>query len=303
MGIIKASGISPDVVEYMKAPLKRDELEKIVKEMKVPATTLLRLNDPLCNEFKVNSTTTADKEIFEALERYPQILSRPIVSNGKVTRLCRPASEVLKLLPPLAKPYVMENGIVLKPDGTMISRQPVQGTAYSNIIVEHIETIRVVSINRPDRRNAVDEATAIELLDAFEKINQDESVTAAVLTGTSGTFCAGYDLKSLSDNSLVYDPFTPSRTSSYSTPIDLHRSGNMGPSRLPMRVPVIAAVEGHAVAGGLELSLWCDIRIASKSAIFGVHCRRWGVPLIDGGTVRLPRLIGQSRYSFVLSPT
>jgi enoyl-CoA hydratase len=297
LGIIKAAGIAPDIVEYIKTPLNRSELEKMVKDMNVPAKTLLRLNDPLCSQLNVNSLAT-DKEIFETLVKYPKILSRPIVSNGKLTKLCRPASAVLELLPTLPKPYVLENGSVLKPDGTTYPRKSVEGTAYSNLIVEQIDTIRIVSINRPDRRNAVDEATAIELLDAFENINHDLSVTAAVLTGTNGTFCAGYDLKSLSENSLVYDPSTPSRTNSFSTPIELHRSGNMGPSRLPMRVPIIAAVEGYAVAGGLELSLWCDIRIASTSAIFGVHCRRWGVPLIDGGTIRLPRLIGQSRSVF-----
>jgi arsenate reductase (glutaredoxin) len=303
LGIIKATGVTPEIIEYMKTPLNRTELENILTVMNVSAKMILRHHDPLCKELNVNISSITNKEILEVLEKNPKILARPIVSDGTRMKLCRPASEVVELLPPLPKPYVLENGDVLKPDGKVYSRKPVEGTTYTNLIVEQIDTVRVVSINRPDRRNAVDEATAIELLDVFEKINHNESITAAVLTGTNGTFCAGYDLKSLSENSKVYDPSTPSRTNSFSTPFELYRSGNMGPSRLPMRVPIVAAVEGYAVAGGLELSLWCDIRIASKSAVFGVHCRRWGVPLIDGGTIRLPRLIGQSRYSFTLSPS
>jgi enoyl-CoA hydratase len=143
--------------------------------------------------------------------------------------------------------------------------------------------ITVVSIDRfAEARNAVDPETALLLREAFLAFDADESQSVAILTGRGGTFCAGYDLK-----------VAASRT----TP-PLHNAagpGPMGPTRHLLTKPVIAAVEGYAVAGGLELALWCDMRVASESAKFGVFCRRWGVPLVDGGTVRLPRLIGHSR--------
>lgn len=138
-----------------------------------------------------------------------------------------------------------------------------------------------VTIDRPEVRNAVDGPTAEALADAFRRFEADDSLAVAVLTGAGGTFCAGADLKGLATdraNRLAPDG-----------------DGPMGPSRMRLSKPVIAAVEGHAVAGGLELALWCDLRVAAEDAAFGVFCRRWGVPLIDGGTVRLPRLIGQSR--------
>lgn len=137
-----------------------------------------------------------------------------------------------------------------------------------------------VTIDRPERRNAVDDATAVALREAFDAFEADDDVQVAVLTGAGGHFCAGYDLKAFSENGSSYDP---------------EGEGPMGPTRRLLSKPVIAAVEGSAVAGGLELALWCDLRVASDSAVFGVFCRRWGVPLIDGGTVRLPRLIGHSR--------
>lgn len=137
-----------------------------------------------------------------------------------------------------------------------------------------------VTIDRPERRNAVDDATAVALREAFDAIEADDDAQVAVLTGAGGHFCAGYDLKAFSENGSSYDP---------------EGEGPMGPTRRLLSKPVIAAVEGSAVAGGLELALWCDLRVASDSAVFGVFCRRWGVPLIDGGTVRLPRLIGHSR--------
>jgi enoyl-CoA hydratase len=140
--------------------------------------------------------------------------------------------------------------------------------------------ILIVAINRPECRNAIDVEAASALRAAFEEFERDDSAQAAVLTGTDGTFCAGWDLKSLAGGELAYDPEGP---------------GALGPTRSLQSKPVIAAVEGHAVAGGLELALWCDLRVASETAVFGVFCRRWGVPLIDGGTVRLPRLVGQSR--------
>lgn len=137
-----------------------------------------------------------------------------------------------------------------------------------------------VTIDRPERRNAVDDLTAVALREALDAFEADDAAQVAVLTGAGGHFCAGYDLKAFSENGSSYDP---------------EGEGPMGPTRRLLSKPVIAAVEGSAVAGGLELALWCDLRVASDSAVFGVFCRRWGVPLIDGGTVRLPRLIGHSR--------
>jgi enoyl-CoA hydratase len=137
--------------------------------------------------------------------------------------------------------------------------------------------VTTVTIDRPGRRNAVDRATAEALAAAFRAFESDISQSVAVLTGAGDTFCAGADLKAM-DNL-----------------IDPDGDGPMGPTRLRLSKPVIAAVEGYAVAGGLELALWCDLRMAAADATFGVFCRRWGVPLIDGGTVRLPRLIGTSR--------
>ncbi len=138
-----------------------------------------------------------------------------------------------------------------------------------------------ITLDRPEVRNAVDGPTAQTLADAFRAFDADDTLSVAVLTGAGGTFCAGADLKGLATeraNRLAPDG-----------------DGPMGPSRMRLSKPVIAAVEGHAVAGGLELALWCDLRVAAEDAVFGVFCRRWGVPLIDGGTVRLPRLIGHSR--------
>lgn len=147
--------------------------------------------------------------------------------------------------------------------------------------VEKQGAVTTVILDRPQARNAVDGPTALALYEAFDEFDRDESASVAVLWGDHGTFCAGADLKAIG---------TPG-----SNP--LHRSGPgpMGPTRMALSKPVIAAVSGYAVAGGLELALWCDLRVAEQDAVFGVFCRRWGVPLIDGGTVRLPRLIGHSR--------
>ncbi len=153
----------------------------------------------------------------------------------------------------------------------------------AKVAVEKAGATTIVSIDRfAEARNAVDPETAILLREAFLAFDADETQSVAILTGRGGTFCAGYDLKVAAgrDGALLHDPAGP---------------GPMGPTRHLLSKPVIAAVEGYAVAGGLELALWCDMRVASESAKFGVFCRRWGVPLIDGGTVRLPRLIGQSR--------
>jgi enoyl-CoA hydratase len=154
--------------------------------------------------------------------------------------------------------------------------------------VEDHGAVRVVTIDRPEVRNAVDGPTAQLLYDVFVDFDADDAATVAVLTGAAGTFCAGADLKAISDGrgNSVLDT-DPDET--------VGSLGPMGPTRLQLAKPVIAAVEGHAVAGGLELACWADLRVAASDAIFGVYCRRWGVPLVDGGTIRLPRLIGQSR--------
>ena len=141
--------------------------------------------------------------------------------------------------------------------------------------------ITLVTIDRPDSRNAVDRFTAEELVHAFRAFEEDDSSSVAVLAGAGGHFCAGADLKAVSQGRA--------------NRLEPEGDGPMGPTRMLLNKPVIAAVEGYAVAGGLELALWCDLRVADESAIFGVFCRRFGVPLIDGGTVRLPRLIGHSR--------
>jgi enoyl-CoA hydratase len=153
----------------------------------------------------------------------------------------------------------------------------------SPVTTEARGAVLVVTIDRPDVRNAVDGPTAAALAEAFERFDDDDALAVAVLTGAGGTFCAGADLKAVATgagNKVVAD-------------VDVR--GPMGPTRLRLSKPVIAAVEGFAVAGGLELAVWCDLRVAARDAVFGVYCRRWGVPLVDGGTVRLPRLIGQSR--------
>jgi len=147
--------------------------------------------------------------------------------------------------------------------------------------VERDGSISLISINRPSARNAVDGPTAHQLAEAFEAFDRDDTQHVAILTGRDGTFCAGADLKAM--GSMNENKARP------------EGRGPMGPTRMILSKPVIAAIEGYAVAGGLELSLWCDLRVAARDATFGVFCRRWGVPLIDGGTVRLPRLIGQSR--------
>lgn len=147
--------------------------------------------------------------------------------------------------------------------------------------VERNGPVTTVIMNRPAARNAVNGPAAGELLAAFEEFDRDETASVAVLWGDNGTFCAGADLKAFG---------TPDMNPAHRT-----GPGPMGPTRMVLSKPVIAAVSGYAVAGGLELALWCDLRVAERDAVFGVFCRRWGVPLIDGGTVRLPRLIGHSR--------
>ena len=143
--------------------------------------------------------------------------------------------------------------------------------------------VAIVTIDRPDVRNAVDGPTAAALVDAFARFDADDALAVAVLTGAGGTFCAGADLKAMAEDGQP-------RVNR----VALDGDGPMGPTRMLLSKPVVAAIEGHAVAGGLELAIWCDLRVVAEDAVLGVFCRRWGVPLIDGGTIRLPRLIGQS---------
>ena len=153
--------------------------------------------------------------------------------------------------------------------------------ALPGLRVERTGPVTVVTIDRPEVRNAVDTATAASLRRAFAEFDADASARVAVLTGAGGSFCAGADLKALAAGDR--------------RPVPEAGPGPMGPTRTLLSKPVIAAVEGHAVAGGLELACWCDLRVAAEDAVFGVFCRRFGVPLVDLGTIRLPRLIGHSR--------
>lgn len=163
-----------------------------------------------------------------------------------------------------------------------------------DISVGLVGRVSVITLERPEARNAVHPAMADALFDAMCTFEADGGSDVAVLTGTGGAFCAGFDLKAAAagpgadwiDSLDLPDAWDP-----VSAPLP----GPMGPTRLLLSKPVIAAIDGPAVAGGLELALWCDMRVASDAAYFGVYCRRWGVPLIDGGTVRLPRVVGQGR--------
>src|SRR5512139_1640793 len=169
-------------------------------------------------------------------------------------------------------------------------REETRKSPRGGVPVETVHVLRdgpvwTVTLRRPEVRNAVDGPTARALADAFRAFDADAGSCVAVLAGEGGTFCAGADLKAVAAGGERMNPLEN----------DLDADGPMGPTRLQLGKPVIAAVSGHAVAGGLELALWCDLRVIDDSAVFGVFCRRWGVPLIDGGTVRLPRLIGESR--------
>ncbi|NWN91790.1 crotonase/enoyl-CoA hydratase family protein [Marinobacter adhaerens] len=155
--------------------------------------------------------------------------------------------------------------------------------SYPVRIEENGEVCTII-LDRPEKRNAVDRKTAAELRQAFEYFENNKQLRVAVLWGANGTFCAGADLSAMAspETRNLVDP-------------EGEGDGPMGPTRMTLSKPAIAAVSGYAVAGGLELSLLCDLRVVEESAVFGVFCRRWGVPLIDGGTVRLPRIVGQSR--------
>ena len=150
-----------------------------------------------------------------------------------------------------------------------------------SVRIEKSGPVTTVILHRPEVRNAIDRATADQLVAAFHTFVGDDAACVAVLWGEGGTFCAGADLKSVA--------------AGQPNELDERGHGPLGPTRLFLRKPVIAAVAGHAVAGGLELACWCDLRVVEEDATFGVFCRRWGVPLIDGGTVRLPRIVGQGR--------
>ena len=148
--------------------------------------------------------------------------------------------------------------------------------------------VAVITIDRLEAANAIDRPTAAELADAFRHFDADASLAVAVLTGAGGKFCAGADLKAIHETALAGEESRAVR-------VEPEGDGPLGPTRMLLDKPVIAAVEGHAVAGGFELALWCDLRIVADDALFGVYCRRWGVPLMDGGTVRLGRLVGHGR--------
>jgi enoyl-CoA hydratase len=165
------------------------------------------------------------------------------------------------------------------PKDSSIGRKPLATKSEAAVLVAKTGPVTTITINRPAQRNAIDHAASLALRQAFLAFEADDGASVAVLCGSGETFCAGADLKAIS-REIHYEP---------------EGEGPMGPTRLLLSKPVIAAVEGYAVAGGLELALWCDLRVASTTAVFGVFCRRWGVPLVDGGTVRLPRLIGHSR--------
>ncbi|HJL22939.1 MAG TPA: crotonase/enoyl-CoA hydratase family protein [Polyangiaceae bacterium LLY-WYZ-15_(1-7)] len=155
------------------------------------------------------------------------------------------------------------------------------GTDRESVRVDRDGAVTTVVLDRPARRNAVDRATAEALAEAFRAFDADDAQQVAVLHGDHGTFCAGADLKAIAEGA-------PNR-------LEPDGDGPMGPSRMRLSKPVIASIAGHAVAGGLELALWCDLRVVEEDAVLGVFCRRWGVPLIDGGTVRLPHVVGLGR--------
>jgi len=159
-----------------------------------------------------------------------------------------------------------------------------------SVHIEREGPVATVILDRPGTRNAIDRATAAALADAFREIEADDGVRVAVLWGAGGTFCSGADLEALAGGKD-----DPTRLTEKGNRLEPEGDAPLGPTRMRLSKPVLAAVAGYAVAGGLELALWCDLRVVEEDAVLGVFCRRWGVPLVDGGTVRLPRLIGLSR--------
>jgi enoyl-CoA hydratase len=170
-----------------------------------------------------------------------------------------------------------------------MARRGAANSANSSVRVEKSGAVTTVILDRPEAKNAVDRRTADLLSEAFLAFEKDEEAKAGVLWGAGGTFCAGADLKAIASGEERNRVEPPKAGDA------LQGNAPMGPTRMRLSKPTIAAIAGHAVAGGLELALWCDLRVAEENAVFGVFSRRWGVPLIDGGTIRLPRLIGQSR--------
>ena len=165
--------------------------------------------------------------------------------------------------------------------GFPVKLEKTDGGVVMPITVEKNKPVTTVILSRPEVRNAVDRGAAQALADTFREFEADDSALVGVLYGDNATFCAGADLKAIAEGR--------------GNRVELEGDGPMGPTRMLLSKPVIAAISGYAVAGGLELALWCDLRVAEEDAVLGVFCRRWGVPLIDGGTVRLPRLIGLGR--------
>lgn len=164
------------------------------------------------------------------------------------------------------------------------------GESHVAVAVRDVGAVRIVEIDRPEVRNAVDGPTAALLYEAFREFDRDDSVSVAVLSGRGGTFCAGADLRGIGEGRA--NPVVRVDADGI-----IGSMGPMGPTRLELAKPVVAAIEGHAVAGGLELAVWADLRVMARDAVLGVFCRRWGVPLVDGGTVRLARIVGQGRAS------
>lgn len=165
------------------------------------------------------------------------------------------------------------------------------------ITIDRTDGIMTITINRPEARNAVDPETARQLYAAFLEFERDASQGVAILTGAGGYFCAGFDLKTAGSGAANDWMAALAIPDNWTDPMAQPIPGPMGPSRLMLSKPVIAAIEGPAVAGGMELAAWCDMRVMAEGAVSGVFCRRWGVPLIDGGTIRLPRILGQGRAS------
>jgi len=174
---------------------------------------------------------------------------------------------------------------IFRPSTPAIRSSPIRFVAMTDaaLRIDDDGPVRTITLDRPERRNAIDPATARRLADAFRTFDADDAVDVAVLRGAGDHFCAGADLQAIAHGNVhVVDP-------------DLRQDGPLGPTRLHLSKPVIAAVSGYAVAGGLELACWCDLRVVEEDAVFGVFCRRFGVPLVDGGTQRLPQIVGLGR--------
>jgi arsenate reductase (glutaredoxin) len=246
LGLIRNSGIEPEVVEYLKYPLGRTKILEILEQMKLPIRHIVRKNTKPYEDLNLANESVSDSDILDAMVAHPILMNRPIVITERGIKLCRPSHSVLDILPiSQQKPYILENCDIIGKDLRFRPKIVRAGSQkYAMIKVDQVDGIAIVTINRPNQRNAVDNTTAGELMDAFSSLDKDASVSAIVLTGAGQTFCAGYDLKSLAESS------THSSTSESNAPLGpFESSGHMGPTRYSMSKPVIAAVEGHAVAG------------------------------------------------------